>query len=110
MWILIAAALWICAATFVAFGVWILVKSAFPSWMRGIWKWPVGDKMSREVVRLMGWSTVIVGGACMPAAYVAASSGRTSATVLVAMAAMFLAGAGLFAWIWGVFLSHGKTL
>ena len=93
----------------IGFGMWLLVKSALPGWVRGIWKWPLGDQAESQVARLMGWSAVLVGAACMPTAYVEVTWERSTAFFLAAIAAMFLAGAGTFAWIWGVFLSHGKT-
>jgi hypothetical protein len=90
-------------------GSWVLLKSRVPSWCRGIWKWPLGDNLSPTVARLMGWSALLVGVSCGPTAVMVAVWDRTPTTYVAAMAAMFLAGAGLFPWAWSVSLSHRKT-
>ena len=90
------------------FGIWLLVKLKVPRWAKGIWKWPLGDNLSPTVARLMGWSALLIGGACVPTAAVIAESDRIFA-LLAAMVAMLLIGAGIFPWIWGVFLSRSKV-
>ena len=109
MWTVLAIALVGVGVAMVGFGTWLLRRLAFPGWIRGIWKWPLGENPSRDVVRFMGWSSLLVGASCLPAAYVAASTERTTSMVLAAMAAMFLVGAGLFAWISGYVLSRRRT-
>jgi hypothetical protein len=92
----------------VGFGAWLLRKSRVPSWVNGIWKWPLGDNLSPTVARLMGWSALLVGVACGPTAVMAAVWDRSPTTWVAAMASMFLAGAGLFPWVWSVSLSHSN--
>jgi FKBP-type peptidyl-prolyl cis-trans isomerase FkpA len=47
------------------FGAWVIAKSRLPSWMRGIWKWPLGDNLSPEVAKLQGWAAVLAGAAAL---------------------------------------------
>jgi hypothetical protein len=54
-----------CAGSSIPFGVWVLATSRWPSWMRGALKWPLGDKLSPQVIRLQGWSYVFVGSASL---------------------------------------------
>src|SRR5260370_38136210 len=51
----------------IAFGGWLGGKSRVPSWMRGVWKWPLGNNLSPEVVNLQGWTAVLVGGGALVA-------------------------------------------
>jgi hypothetical protein len=56
-------AMFACAASSIPFGVWVLAGTRWPSWMKGPWKWPLGDHLSPRVIRLQGWSYVFVGAA-----------------------------------------------
>ena len=108
MRIALEASLLALAVVTVGFGIWLLARSTFPGWMKGIWKWPLGDCSSPQLVHLMGWSSLLVGVACVPTAYVESTWDRSTATLLSAMVAMFFAGGSLFAWSWGFFLSRGR--
>ena len=105
MSIVLAVALPMTGGVLMAFGVWLLYRQVLPRWMRGVWKWPLGDNSSRDVVRLMGWSSLLVGAACLPTAYTEAAVEWSSSVALAALAAMLLAGAALVAWIAGYKLS-----
>ena len=50
-----------CVALSIPFGVWAIANSRLPSWMKGVWKWPLGGDLSPTVARLYGWANVIVG-------------------------------------------------
>jgi FKBP-type peptidyl-prolyl cis-trans isomerase FkpA len=66
MWRVIGAAvLVLCAASTIPFGAWVIAKSRLPSWMTGIWKWPLGENLSPEVVYWQGWAGVVVGAAAL---------------------------------------------
>jgi Na+(H+)/acetate symporter ActP len=99
------------AATFmVALGIWLVAKSRLPSWMTGIWKWPLGDNLSANVVQMMGWASVLVGAACMPTVVVLALWDQSPTTRLAEVSSMFLVGAGSFGFISSVVLSRSKTV
>lgn len=51
----------LCAATSIPFGVWLLATSRWPARLRGPMKWPVGDRISEDVIRLQGWANALVG-------------------------------------------------
>jgi hypothetical protein len=106
--LIIGVALIVAGVALFGFGAWLLLKSRVPTWVKGVWKWPLGDNLSPTVARLMGWSALLVGVACGPAAVMVAIWDRSPTTWVSAMAAMFLAGAGLFPWIWSVSLSRTK--
>src|SRR5258706_11973876 len=66
MWRLIGAVLLVlCAVSTIPFGAWIIAKSRLPSWMKGIWKWPLGENLSPEVVYWQGWAAVVVCAAAL---------------------------------------------
>jgi FKBP-type peptidyl-prolyl cis-trans isomerase FkpA len=66
MWRVIGAAvLVLCAALTIPFGASVIAKSRLPSWMTGIWKWPLGEDLSPEVVYWQGWAGVAVGAAAL---------------------------------------------
>lgn len=67
LWWLIPATvlLFACAACSVPFGAWVLATAKWPSWMKGILKWPLGDHLSARVIRLQGWSYLFVGAASL---------------------------------------------
>lgn len=66
-WWLVPAmlALFACFATSIPMGVWLLVTSRWPSWMRGGLKWPLGNRISPNVVALQGWSYLLIGAASL---------------------------------------------
>ena len=51
----------LCGASGIPFGAWVIAKSRLPSWMKGIWKWPLGNNISPEVANLQGWASALVG-------------------------------------------------
>ncbi len=57
--------LFLCVASSIPFAVWTISKSRLPSWMKGIWKWPLGDNLSRTVARLQGWANLFIGAASL---------------------------------------------
>lgn len=60
-----AVVLVLCSASSIPFGAWVIAKSRLPSWMRGIWKWPLGNNLSPEVAGLQGWAAVLAGAAAL---------------------------------------------
>jgi FKBP-type peptidyl-prolyl cis-trans isomerase FkpA len=60
-----AVVLVLCSASSIPFGAWVIAKSRLPSWMRGIWKWPLGDNLSAEVAELQGWAALLAGAAAL---------------------------------------------
>jgi len=64
MWLVPALILMVvCAGSSIPMGMWILITSRWPSWLRGWMRWPLGNQLSPQVVRLQGWSYVFVGSA-----------------------------------------------
>ena len=104
----IELALMVAGLMLFGFGAWMLLNSRVPGWMTGIWKWPLGDNLSPTVARLMGWSALLAGVGCGPTAVLVAVWDRSPTAWLASMTAMFLAGAGLFPWVWSVSLSRSK--
>ena len=109
MEIVLAVGLLVVAAALVGFGIWQLEHPALPGWVKGVWKWPLGANTGPPVPRLMGWSAILIGGACMPTAYVEATTDRTLTTIISALVAMLLVAAGIVPWIRAVFLSYDKA-
>ena len=91
-------------------GGWFFAKSRVPSWMTGIWRWPLGNNLTSTVVHLMGWASVLVAAACLPTVVVLVLGDRSTATHLAELSSMFLAGAGSFGFIWAVVLSRSKPV
>jgi peptidylprolyl isomerase/FKBP-type peptidyl-prolyl cis-trans isomerase FkpA len=60
-----AVVLVLCSASSIPFGAWVIAKSRLPFWMRGIWKWPLGNNLSPEVAGLQGWAAVLAGAAAV---------------------------------------------
>jgi Na+(H+)/acetate symporter ActP len=89
-------------------GIWFFANSRLPSWMKGIWKWPLGDNYPAAVAHLIGWASVLAGGAAIPTLVVLGLWDRSTATGIAEMTSMFLAGAASFAMAWSVFLSRSK--
>jgi Na+(H+)/acetate symporter ActP len=88
------------------FGAWLIAKSRLPTWMRGIWKWPLGDNLSLEVVRMVGWASVLAGSACPPMIVLLILWNRGTTAWIASIVAMLFAGAAAFATIWSVRLSR----
>ncbi len=67
LWWLIPATvlMFACAASSIPFGAWVLATSRWPSWMKGLLKWPLGNQLSRPVIRLQGWSYLFVGASSL---------------------------------------------
>jgi uncharacterized membrane protein SpoIIM required for sporulation len=91
-------------------GIWFFANSRLPSWMRGIWKWPLGDNHPASVARLIGWASVLAGGAVIPTLVVLGLWDQSTATGIAEISSMFLAGAASFAMAWSVFLSRRSAL
>jgi hypothetical protein len=89
----------------IGFGGWLLSKSRVPAWMKGVWKWPLGDDLTPAVAGLLGWSNVLVGAACIPAGFMLGWD-RSPMTWIALSIAMFLVGAGTFALVWSILLSR----
>lgn len=89
-------------------GVWIIAKSRLPAWMKGIWKWPMGENLTPTVARTLGWASVLAAVACPPAIVLLILWNRGASAWLASMLAMFLAGAASFAAIWSVLVSRSK--
>jgi hypothetical protein len=102
---LLLGALLSAGAFLIGFGGWLLNKSRVPAWMKGIWKWPLGDDLTPTVARLLGWSNVLVGATSIPVGVVLGWD-RSPMTWIAASIAMFLVGAGTFALVWSIFLSR----
>jgi hypothetical protein len=92
----------------IPFGVWLLRNSRVPAWMKGIWKWPLGDNLTPTVARLQGWASVLVGAAGLVASVLRLLPYMTA--LFGAMVAAFLIGAGVFPLAWSVLLSRGKPV
>jgi hypothetical protein len=54
-----------CAASSIPMGAWVLATSRWPTWMRGALKWPLGDRLSPQVIALQGWAYVLIGSASL---------------------------------------------
>jgi hypothetical protein len=74
----------------------------------GNWKWMLRNHPSPKIARLMGWSRPLVGLSCIPAAVVLALWDRNTATSFASLVALFLIGAGTYAWGRGVSLSRAR--
>ena len=90
----------------IAQGIWVLANSRLPSWVKGIWKWPLGDYHPAAVAHLVGWAAVLVAGACLLTWVVLGLWDRSTASEISEVTSMFLAGAGSFSLAWSVFLSR----
>lgn len=92
----------------VGLGAWLIAQGRLPNWVKGIWKWPLGDNLTHDVVRTLGWANVLAAAACVPGILVLIIWNRSSGLLLAAMAAMFLIGAATFGGVWSVVLSRLK--
>jgi FKBP-type peptidyl-prolyl cis-trans isomerase FkpA len=108
MWRVVAAVILVLAgAPTILFGALVIAKSRLPSWMRGVWKWPLGDNLSPEVANLQGWAGVLVGGGALVALLPLLRLPDRSATSRagVAVAVLFLI-AGVVAYVRSIELSY----
>ena len=90
----------------IAFGGWLIAKSRLPTWMKGIWKWPLGDNLSPEVARMLGWASVLAGLGCPPMVLLLILWNRGTVAWTASLLAMLFAGAAAFATTWSVWLSR----
>ncbi len=108
MWRVVGAAILILgAASLIPFGAFLIAKSRLPSWMRGVWKWPLGDNLSPEVVNLQGWTGVLVGGGALVALVplLRLPDGGATSRAGVAVAVLFLL-VGVVAYVRSIVLSY----
>jgi hypothetical protein len=87
-------------------GAWTVVHNRLPTWMKGIWKWPMGDNLTPDVARTLGWASLLAAAACPPSILVLIEWNRGFGVWLASMAAMLLVGAASFGVIWSVLLSR----
>jgi hypothetical protein len=99
--------LFLCGASGIPFGAWVIAKSQLPSWVKGIWKWPLGDNLSPTVADLQGWASVLVGAASLVLLVPLLLLPRRDAAsrVGVAVAVLFLL-VGVAAYVRSVVLSY----
>jgi hypothetical protein len=107
MWPWLGALVLLMGLASIPFGIWLLNASRLPTWMKGIWKWPLGDNVTRAVLRLQGWAYVLIGAGALVASVEVWSPHVTA--VFVGLVGMFLAGAASFAFVWSVGLSRAKV-
>ena len=95
------------AGSTIPFGAWVIAKSRLPSWMRVIWKWPLGDNLSPEVTVWQGWAGVSVGVAALVALVPVLRLPDPTATSRagVAVAVLFLL-VGVVAYVRSIVLSY----
>jgi FKBP-type peptidyl-prolyl cis-trans isomerase FkpA len=107
MWRVVGAVVLVLgAASTIPFGAWVVAKSRLPSWMRGIWKWPLGDDLSPEVANLQGWAALLAGAGALMALVPLLRLPDRGATSRagVAVAVLFVL-AGLVAYVRSIVLS-----
>ena len=90
----------------IPFGIWLLKASRLPAWMKGIWKWPLGNNVTPTVIHLQGWAFELAGAAALFASAVVWLP-RVPA-VVGGLIGMFLAGAATFPWVWSVAISRSS--
>jgi hypothetical protein len=108
MWRVVGAVVLVLAgASMILFGGSVISKSLLPSWMRGVWKWPLGDNLSPEVVNLQGWTGVLVGGGALVALVplLRLPDGGATSRAGVAVAVLFLL-VGVMAYVRSIVLSY----
>src|SRR4029077_6616009 len=108
MWRVAAAVvLVLAAAAAIPFGAWLIANSRLPSWMRGIWKWPLGENLSPEVAYWQGWAGVVVGAAALVTLIplLNGPDGSAVSRAGLALAILFLI-VGVVASVRSVVLSH----
>lgn len=111
MWRLVGAVFLVLAgASTIPFGAWVIARSRLPSWMRGIWKWPLGDNLSPEVANLQGWAAVLAGAAALvalvPLVRLPARDVTSRAGLGVAVLFLLVCGA---AYVRSIVLSYSTT-
>jgi hypothetical protein len=104
--IALAVMAFIAGLVLIPIGIWLISNARVPAWMKGIWKWPLGNNVTPTVARLQGWSGVLIGVACLEAAVLVLLPGWIA--VFGGLIAMALVGAGSFPWVWSVWLSRTK--
>jgi hypothetical protein len=87
--------LFLCVATSIPFAYWTISKSRLPSWMEGMWKWPLGNDLSPRVATLYGWANLFVGASSLAllvlvAALPASPNGYADQVRLMVGSALFL--------------------
>ncbi len=108
MWRVAAAVVLVVGgASTIPFGAWLIAKSRLPSWMRGFWKWPLGENLSPEVAYWQGWAGVVVGAAALVTLIPLLNGPDPSATSRagLALAVLFLI-VGVVAYVRSVVLSQ----
>jgi hypothetical protein len=100
----------LCGASGIPFGAWVIAKSRLPSWMKGIWKWPLGNNISSEVANLQGWASALVGAGSLVLLIPLLLLPRRDAVsrVGVAVAVLFVL-VGVIAYVRSVVLSHQSS-
>jgi hypothetical protein len=89
-------------------GAWLIAESRLPSWMKGIWKWPLGESHPAAVANLLGWASLLVGAACVPTLVFLGLWDLSTTSRIAQIASSSLVGAGSFALAWSVFFSRRK--
>lgn len=116
MWWLIPgiAATLACALSSIPYGVWVLAKSELPAWVKGPWKWPLGEHLSPQVVVLQGWANLFVGSASLilavllvflPTLAAAGLPDRLMIDAVLFLCVVFVL-CGTAAYVWSVVLSR----
>jgi hypothetical protein len=110
--------LFLCVASSIPFAGWTIRKSRLPSWMKGRWKWPLGNNLSPRVATLQGWANLFVGASSLVLLVLVAvlppllNSDRNQVRLVVGFVVflvivLLLVGAVLY--IRSIRLSHRKT-
>ena len=55
------ACLLILALVGIGFGVWIIASGRLPSWVKGPFRWPLGDAVTPRIAVVVGWASAIAG-------------------------------------------------
>ena len=97
----------LCGASTLPFGVWVIAKKRLPLWMRGLWKWPLGDNLTPEVANFQGWAAVLVGAGALVAVVPVLRLPDRSATsrASLAIVVLFLL-VGVVAYVRSIVLSY----
>lgn len=106
MGVVLELVLLIAGLAMIGFGAWLIAKSKLPAWLKGIWKWPLGDNLTPTVARLLGWANVMAGAACLPTLVLLVLWDRSSSAWIASMVAMLFVGAASFALVWCLALSR----
>ncbi len=102
-----AVLLFLCGASGIPFGAWVIAKSRLPSWMKGIWKWPLGNSLTSEVANLQGWASALVGaGSLVLLVPLLLLPSRDSVSRVGVVVAVLFVLVGLVAYVRSVVLSY----